>query len=114
MGALHEGINIPHFVIALFSMFIVAFIMRSIACTVNDICDVEFDKAVGKPRSSIKAIGTHSGIARTKSRPLPSGRITYGAACAYATFQLVVALGVFSALLDRAAFISAVVQLVTL
>jgi hypothetical protein len=47
MGAFRERISSFQFAHQLASAFLVALIMRCIACTINDICDIEFDKAVG-------------------------------------------------------------------
>jgi 4-hydroxybenzoate polyprenyltransferase len=48
MAAYREGVTTTRYIIELSIAFIVAVIMRSFACTVNDICDYEFDKGVGK------------------------------------------------------------------
>jgi hypothetical protein len=48
MAAYHTSISVQRYAVELAVAFLVAFIMRSFACTVNDICDYEFDKGVGQ------------------------------------------------------------------
>ncbi len=55
-----------------------AFLMRGAGCTWNDITDRDFDAAV----------------ARTKSRPIPSGQVTSKQAFAWLVIQAVLALGI--------------------
>jgi 4-hydroxybenzoate polyprenyltransferase len=47
MAAYHSRTTIAQYVSELSIAFVVAFLMRSFACTINDICDYEFDKGVG-------------------------------------------------------------------
>ncbi|OCB85131.1 UbiA prenyltransferase [Sanghuangporus baumii] len=71
-----------------------AFLMRSAACTINDILDREFDASV----------------ARTRNRPIASGRISVFSAVVFLLFQL--ALNVlFFFTFERPAFWAAMVQL---
>lgn len=60
----------------LFLFFIGAFVMRGAGCTYNDLVDVDIDAQV----------------ARTRSRPLPSGRVTKNQAAAFLLMQLFVGL----------------------
>src|SRR5712671_5318900 len=62
-----------------------AVVMRGAGCTLNDIADREYD---GK-------------VARTRSRPLPSGRVTVAAATLFMLGQLAVGAAVLFSL-DRA------------
>ncbi|MBB5514621.1 4-hydroxybenzoate polyprenyltransferase [Rubricella aquisinus] len=55
-----------------------AFLMRGAGCTWNDLSDVKFDAAV----------------ARTKSRPLPSGQVTKRQAFAWLVFQALIAFAI--------------------
>ena len=64
------------FVIHLFLFFIGAVAMRGAGCTYNDLVDHDIDQAV----------------ARTRSRPLPSGRVTRGQAKAFMVTQALVGL----------------------
>jgi 4-hydroxybenzoate polyprenyltransferase len=48
MAAYREGATTTGYSLELSIAFIVAVLMRSFACTVNDICDYEFDKGVGE------------------------------------------------------------------
>jgi 4-hydroxybenzoate polyprenyltransferase len=75
--ALHRGPDLWH--LALFLIGAVA--MRSAGCTYNDILDRKLD----------------AGVERTRNRPLPSGRVTIGAAAA---FLVVLALIGFAVLLS--------------
>jgi len=67
--ALHRGPNPRHLVLFLIG----AIAMRGAGCTYNDVLDRKLD----------------AGVERTRNRPLPSGRVTVGAA---ATFLVVLAL----------------------
>jgi len=72
-----------------------AFLMRGAGCTWNDITDREFDGRV----------------ARTRSRPLPSGQVTVAQAAAWMVAQAILALIVLLTL-ERAAIILGVIALV--
>ncbi|KAJ7908826.1 UbiA prenyltransferase [Mycena leptocephala] len=62
---------------ALFAFW--AFIGHSMGCTVNDICDRDIDARV----------------ARTKARPLPSGRVSILGAKTFLVIQILIFMGVF-------------------
>lgn len=55
-------------------------LIHSAACVWSDICDIEFDRQVGRLQHSstryinMLALLSHSAIERTKNRPLISGR----------------------------------------
>ncbi|KAF8066011.1 UbiA prenyltransferase family-domain-containing protein [Lyophyllum atratum] len=65
-----------------------AFIVRSSACTVNDIFDRKIDACVE----------------RTKGRPIPSGRVSVRAAVVYLLAQYLVGIAFFYATMDGLAF----------
>jgi 4-hydroxybenzoate polyprenyltransferase len=69
-----EGVNIWHLVL----FFVGAFAMRGAGCTWNDIVDRDLDARVE----------------RTRSRPIPSGQVTVGAAAAFLALQAMVGLAV--------------------
>ena len=72
--ALHRGPNLGH--LALFLIGAIA--MRGAGCTYNDILDRRLD----------------AGVERTRGRPLPSGRVSVGAATAFLVAQSLVGLAV--------------------
>ena len=72
--ALHRGPNLWHLVLFLIG----AIAMRGAGCTYNDILDRKLD----------------AGVERTRNRPLPSGRVTVGAAAAFLVFQALIGLAV--------------------
>ena len=72
--ALHRGPNLGH--LALFLIGAIA--MRGAGCTYNDILDRRLD----------------AGVERTRGRPLPSGRVSVGAAAAFLVAQSLVGLAV--------------------
>ncbi|KAK0184521.1 UbiA prenyltransferase family [Armillaria mellea] len=72
----------------LIECFVGAFIIRSSACTVNDIFDMNVD----------------AGVERTKNRPLPSGRITVLAATVFLLVQYALGILFFYLTIDGLAF----------
>jgi 4-hydroxybenzoate polyprenyltransferase len=72
--ALHRGPNLWHLLLFLIG----AIAMRGAGCTYNDILDRKLDAKVE----------------RTRNRPLPSGRVTIGAAAAFLVAQALVGLAV--------------------
>ncbi|KAF5350505.1 hypothetical protein D9756_008540 [Leucocoprinus leucothites] len=83
---------------SIFNSAVAAVILRISACTVNDIFDRELD----------------AGVARTKQRPLPSGRISVFAASVYLLVQYAMGLAFFLATLQGIALYVAVFQLLPL
>jgi 4-hydroxybenzoate polyprenyltransferase len=75
-----------------------AFIMRSSACTINDIFDREVD----------------AGVERTKNRPMPSGRVSVPAAVLYLIIQYIIGTVFFYFTLNKLAFVVALIQLLPL
>ncbi|XP_006455082.1 hypothetical protein AGABI2DRAFT_226364 [Agaricus bisporus var. bisporus H97] len=75
-----------------------AIILRTSACTINDIFDRELD----------------AGVARTKQRPIPSGRISVFAASLYVAVQYIVGIAFFVATLEGLALWVAMFQLLPL
>ncbi|KAJ6471948.1 UbiA prenyltransferase family [Mycena sanguinolenta] len=74
MAAYTTGLPLNAYCTELAKCLIGAFVIRSSACTINDIFDRKLD----------------AGVERTKNRPLPSGRISVLAATLYLFFQYVV------------------------
>jgi len=76
LAAVHarEGVNLWHLVLFLIG----AFAMRGAGCTWNDIVDRDLDRRVE----------------RTRSRPIPSGQVTVGAAAAFLVLQAMIGLTV--------------------
>ncbi len=72
--ALHRGPDLRHLLLFLIG----AIAMRGAGCTYNDILDRKLD----------------AGVERTRNRPLPSGRVTIGAAAAFLVAQALVGLAV--------------------
>ena len=72
--AAHRGPNPWHLLLFLIG----AIVMRGAGCTYNDILDRRLD----------------AGVERTKGRPLPSGRVSVGAAAAFLVAQVLVGLAV--------------------
>ncbi|KXN89207.1 4-hydroxybenzoate polyprenyltransferase, mitochondrial [Leucoagaricus sp. SymC.cos] len=83
---------------SMFECLIGAIILRTSACTVNDIFDRNLD----------------AGVARTKNRPLPSGRISVFAASIYLLAQYAVGLVFFTTTLRGTALNVAIFQLLPL
>lgn len=71
-----------------------AFLMRGAGCTWNDISDREFDASV----------------ARTKSRPIPSGQVSVRGAAVWMVVQALIAFAILLTL-DRAAIILGIIAL---
>src|SRR5712691_11055770 len=76
LAAVHAGsqVNVWHLLL----FFIGAFAMRGAGCTWNDIVDRDLD----------------SQVARTRSRPIPSGQVTVASAAAFLLLQALVGLAV--------------------
>ena len=72
--ALHRGPDLLHLLLFLIG----AIAMRGAGCTYNDILDRKLD----------------AGVERTRNRPLPSGRVTIGAAAVFLVAQALVGLAV--------------------
>ncbi|KAJ3740997.1 4-hydroxybenzoate polyprenyl transferase [Lentinula detonsa] len=79
----------------LMQCFLSAFIIRSSACTINDIFDRKMDV----------------GVERTKNRPLPSGRITVFAASFFVLVQYAIGIAWFYVTVEDLALCVALVQL---
>ncbi|KDQ56521.1 hypothetical protein JAAARDRAFT_294251 [Jaapia argillacea MUCL 33604] len=78
--------------------FVSAFLIRSSACTVNDIFDRKVD----------------AGVERTKNRPMPSGRVSVLGASIYLAIQYILSVVWFRLTLDNVAFCAALIQLLPL
>ncbi|KLO06791.1 UbiA prenyltransferase [Schizopora paradoxa] len=97
MAAFSTKLAIPAYTTLLLKTTLSAFIIRSSACTINDIIDRKFDASVE----------------RTKNRPLVSGRITVLGASVFLLIQYIVALCLFRTF-NKAAFYSNVIQMLPL
>ncbi|KIJ96598.1 hypothetical protein K443DRAFT_682224 [Laccaria amethystina LaAM-08-1] len=80
MAAYSSGLPIGNYCVDLVKCLIGAFIMRSSACTINDIFDRKMD----------------AGVERTRNRPLASGRVSVFAATVYLLVQYGIGLAFFS------------------
>ncbi|KLO13133.1 UbiA prenyltransferase [Schizopora paradoxa] len=97
MAAFSTKMAVTDYLILLLKSFLAAFIIRSSACTVNDIFDRNFDGLV----------------ARTKNRPLASGRVTLSKAIYFLLLQYAVGVSIF-ATFNKAAFYSNMIQMIPL
>jgi 4-hydroxybenzoate polyprenyltransferase len=84
MAAHHVNMSLTRYSLELAKALVIAFLMRSYGCTINDIFDYELDRHVE----------------RCKTRPLASGRISYVNACMFAAAQILICVGVFYMTLD--------------
>ncbi|KAF9484267.1 UbiA prenyltransferase [Pholiota conissans] len=79
MAAFRIKLPLGIYAVQLMKCFVGAIIVRSSACTVNDIIDREMDAGVG----------------RTQRRPLPSGQISVSSALIFLLFQYVLGISFF-------------------
>jgi len=94
LAAYRVNLDLPTYWKELSILALAAFIVRSSACTINDIFDREYD----------------AGVARTRGRPLPSGRISVTAALIYLSVQYIAGVVLYASY-DGVAFYVAMVQL---
>lgn len=96
MAAHRTHLSFEIYVTYLVQFAIYAILLRGVACTVNDILDVKYDAAVGERtcvnclQFSVLTSGTSNPTERTKSRPLPSERISVRSALIFLVFQYVI------------------------
>lgn len=95
MAAYSRNIPLREYIELLLKSAFGAFIMRSSACTINDIFDRELDASVE----------------RTRNRPLASGRISVFAASLFLVLQYVVGIAFFSTFNDQAFYVNMVQML---
>ncbi|KAF7300148.1 4-hydroxybenzoate polyprenyltransferase, mitochondrial [Mycena kentingensis (nom. inval.)] len=95
MAAFSTGVSPTVYLPGLANALVGAFLLRSSACTVNDIFDREMD----------------AGVERTKCRPLPSGRVSVCAASVYLAVQYALGAGFFYLTTSGVAFYVALFQL---
>jgi len=82
-----------------------AFIVRSSACTINDIFDRKMDASVGWWLYYLSSKASMYTLAeRTKNRPLASGRVSVFAATVYLVIQYIVGIGFFYITLHGVAY----------
>ncbi|RXW24603.1 hypothetical protein EST38_g1207 [Candolleomyces aberdarensis] len=98
MAAYRTRIPLAHYGMNLLESLIAAFILRSSACTINDIFDRKVD----------------AGVERTRSRPLPSGRISVLAATVYLFVQYAMGIVFYASTLKGLALQVALFQLLPL
>ena len=79
-------------------LFFGATLLHCAACVINDICDIDFDRQVGKLLFHTVSVGLTSSptLERTKTRPLASGAVSVPAAWVFLLIQV----GVFFWLLS--------------
>ncbi|KAA1475310.1 UbiA prenyltransferase [Dentipellis sp. KUC8613] len=97
MAAYHTELPLHRYWPELARSVFAGFIVRSSACTINDICDREYD----------------AGVERTKNRPLASGRISVFAAYVYLVAQYIVGILLYLSY-NNLAFYTALLQLLPL
>ncbi|KAG6825829.1 hypothetical protein H0H93_000249, partial [Arthromyces matolae] len=86
MAAFASNLPLRLYVPALLRCFVGAFLLRSSACTVNDIFDRDMDAGVALAKKIVE---------RTKTRPLACGRISVFAATVYLFVQYVIGITFF-------------------
>jgi len=98
MAAHRTGISLEEYAVNIGKSFVCAFLLRSSACTVNDIFDREMDAGVGEFLQHFGHCQNSDSVsARCKVRPLPSGRISVRAATAYLMVQYLLGIAWFRA-----------------
>jgi 4-hydroxybenzoate polyprenyltransferase len=100
MAAFKIGLPLKTYSVQLIKCLIAAFIVRSSACTVNDIIDRRMDADVGmyffEQRLCIAHDYVRNGIPeRTQGRPLPSGRISVSSALIFLFVQYFLGISFF-------------------
>ncbi|KAG5721463.1 hypothetical protein E4T56_gene13037 [Termitomyces sp. T112] len=98
MAAYQQKLPLIIYPVRLIEYLVAAFMIRSSACTINDIVDSDFD----------------INVERTKKRPIPSGRISIKAALLFLLAQYLIAIAVFYCILDGLAYTVTVIQLLPL
>jgi 4-hydroxybenzoate polyprenyltransferase len=98
MAAYTTNLPLKYYTADILQCLFGAFIMRSSACTINDIFDRKVD----------------AGVERTKNRPMPSGRVSVPAALLYLTIQYIIGTVFFYFTLNELAFFVALIQLLPL
>ncbi|KAF7795214.1 hypothetical protein EIP86_006364 [Pleurotus ostreatoroseus] len=98
LAAYRSGMPLPQYAKDLCYYLVGAAIIRGAACTVNDIMDRKFD----------------AGVERTKSRPLPSGRVSVPQALLWLVAQYVIGAVYFGSRVQDSAFIAAMIQMLPL
>ena len=97
--AFKTNLPLESYSLEILKCFMSAFILRSSACTVNDIIDRDMDAGVGMPvefQGSMSWESWHPPLQeRTQHRPLPSGRVSVFAAIIFLALQYVVGITFF-------------------
>lgn len=110
MAAFTTRLPLGHYVYDLFKCLIGAFLLRSSACTINDIFDREMDAGVGMYPCVFNSrnfrLGFPAYLERTKSRPLASGRVSVLGATVYLLVQYVIGILFFFLTVHDLAYVS--------
>jgi 4-hydroxybenzoate polyprenyltransferase len=106
--------NLPPkiYMVHLLKWLVGAFILRSSACTINDILDRNMDACVGQftaCQPKARHLFTHP--ERTKNRPLPSGRLSVFAASIFLSSQYAIGIAFFYLTIHNLAYVSTRVKL---
>lgn len=87
MAAYSSSLPLANYCVDLVKCLIGAFIMRSSACTINDIFDRKMDAGVGAFFTLFEVSYLSWHVERTRNRPLASGRVSVFAATVYLLVQ---------------------------
>jgi 4-hydroxybenzoate polyprenyltransferase len=109
MAAFTTNLPVRTYIVHLLKWLVGAFILRSSACTVNDIFDRDVDARVGKLTASscwwnVKRLTIY--LERTKDRPLPSGRVSVFAATVFLFIQYCAGIMFYYLTTDDLAYVS--------
>lgn len=89
MAAFQVHMPFKDYILNLVRYLVAAFIIRSSGCTVNDIVDRNIDGSVCEVPLLVDCSPTYDSTARTKKRPLPSGRVTVRSAVIFLLIQYI-------------------------
>lgn len=107
MAAFHTHAPLKYYIQSLFQYLAAAVIIRSCICTVNDIVDRDIDASVCKSPPLLNALLCWQLLlaARTKKRPLPSGRISVRSALIFLFLQYSLGIVFFVTFLEGLAWV---------
>ncbi|KAJ2916187.1 hypothetical protein MD484_g4199, partial [Candolleomyces efflorescens] len=115
MAAYRTRMPLAHYGMDALKSLAAAFILRASACTINDIFDRKVDAGVGMLAAHVVVQHqVHPLLERTRSRPLPSGRISVSAAAAYLFIQYSIGIIFYLLTLSGLALYVALFQLLPL
>lgn len=104
MAAYSQNLPLQSYMFALGLCGCGAFIVRSSACTINDIFDRKVDAGVGQSGLNSCQLRFIVYIERTKNRPLANGRISVTGAILYLLVQYSIGIGCFYLTLENVAY----------